>query len=92
MRFMERRGSGLRKIVSETEKLPGYTEALRPEFHATAADFRVVLWNVNGVMRRSAKIRNMSVPMDKNPPGSTARRLAALGCFRVFISHIRRNM
>ncbi len=47
MRYMERRGSGLRKIVSETEKLPGYTEALRPEFHSTASDFRVVIKNVN---------------------------------------------
>ena len=47
MRFMERRGSGLRKIVSETEKLPGYTEEMRPEFHSTATDFRVVLKNVN---------------------------------------------
>ena len=25
MKYMERRGSSLRKIVSETEKLPGYT-------------------------------------------------------------------
>ena len=47
MKFMERRGSGLRKIVSETEKLPGYTEELRPEFHSSATDFRVVLKNVN---------------------------------------------
>ena len=47
MKFMERRGSGLRKIVSETEKLPGYTEELRPEFHSTGTDFRVVLKNVN---------------------------------------------
>jgi ATP-dependent DNA helicase RecG len=47
MRFMERRGSGLRKIVSETEKLPGYTEELRPEFHSSGTDFRVVLKKVN---------------------------------------------
>jgi len=47
MKFMERRGSGLRKIVSETEKLPGYTEELRPEFHFSATDFRVLLKNVN---------------------------------------------
>ena len=47
MKFMERRGSGLRKIVSETEKLPGYTEELRPEFHSSGTDFRVVLKNVN---------------------------------------------
>lgn len=47
MKFMERRGSGLRKIVSETEKLPGYTEELRPEFLSSGTDFRVVLKNVN---------------------------------------------
>lgn len=47
MKYMERRGSGLRKIVSETEKLPGYTEEFKPEFFSTATDFRVVLKNVN---------------------------------------------
>ena len=47
MKYMERRGSGLRKIVSETEKLPGYTAAYKPEFSSTATDFRVILKNVN---------------------------------------------
>ena len=47
MKYMERRGSGLRKIVSETEKLPGCTEAYKPEFSSTATDFRVILKNVN---------------------------------------------
>ena len=47
MKYMERRGSGLRKIVSEPEKLPGYTEAYKPEFSSTATDFRVILKNVN---------------------------------------------
>ena len=46
MKYMERRGSGLRKIVRETEKLPGYTEAYKPEFSSTATDFRVILKNV----------------------------------------------
>ena len=50
MKYMERRGSGLRKIVSETEKLPGYTEAYKPEFSSTATDFRVILKNVNYIM------------------------------------------
>ncbi len=50
MKYMERRGSGLRKIVGETEKLPGYTEACKPEFFSTATDFRVILKNVNYVM------------------------------------------
>ena len=47
MKYMERRGSGLKKIISETEKLPGYTEQLKPEFFSNATDFRVVLKNVN---------------------------------------------
>ncbi len=47
MKYMERRGSGLKKILSETAKLPGYTEQLQPEFHSTPSDFRVVLKNVN---------------------------------------------
>ena len=47
MKYMERRGSGLRKIVSETEKLPGYTEVYKPEYFSTATDFRVILKNVN---------------------------------------------
>jgi len=50
MKYMERRGCGLRKIVSETEKLPGYTEAYKPEFSSTATDFRVILKNVNYIM------------------------------------------
>ena len=44
---MERRGSGLKKIVNETQKLPGYTDALRPVFTSTSASFRVTIWNVN---------------------------------------------
>lgn len=47
MKFMERRGSGLKKILSETAKLPGYSEQLKPEFYSTPTDFRVVLKNVN---------------------------------------------
>lgn len=50
MKYMERRGSGLRKIMSETEKLPGYTERYKPEFYSTATDFRVILKNVNYIM------------------------------------------
>ena len=47
MKYMERRGSGLHKIVSETEKLPRYTAAYKPEFTSTATDFRAILKNVN---------------------------------------------
>jgi len=36
MRYMERRGSGLKKIVNEMSKLPGYSDTLRPVFTSTA--------------------------------------------------------
>ena len=47
MKYMERRGSGLKKIVNETKKLPGYSDAFKPEFYSTASSFKVVLKNVN---------------------------------------------
>lgn len=47
MKFMERRGSGIRKIFDETAKLPGYTEDLKPAFYSTNSAFRVILQNLN---------------------------------------------
>ena len=47
MRYMERRGSGLNKIVEETKKLPGYDERFMPTFYSTVSYFTVVLKNVN---------------------------------------------
>ena len=47
MKYMERRGSGLNKIIEETRKLPGYDERFAPEFYSTISSFTVVLKNVN---------------------------------------------
>jgi ATP-dependent DNA helicase RecG len=47
MKYMERRGSGLEKIIHETKKLPGYTEKLLPGFYSSVSSFTVVLRNVN---------------------------------------------
>lgn len=47
MKFMERRGSGIRKILDESAKLPGYTKEHKPTFHSTATSFSVTLKNVN---------------------------------------------
>lgn len=47
MKYMERRGSGLKKIAEECAKLPGYTEKCKPEFISSPSDFRVVLKNVS---------------------------------------------
>jgi len=42
MKYMER-GSGLKKILDETEKLPGYSKELKPDFRSTATSFCVIL-------------------------------------------------
>lgn len=47
MKFMERRGSGIKKILDETAKLPGYTAELKPTFHSTHSSFFVTLKNIN---------------------------------------------
>ena len=47
MKWMDRRGSGLRKIVNETKKLHGYADKFVPEFYSTHSSFTVVLKNVN---------------------------------------------
>ena len=47
MKFMERRGSGIKKILYETAKLPGYAEEMKPVFHSTQSSFSVTLMNVN---------------------------------------------
>ncbi len=65
MKYMERRGSGLRKIVSETEKLPGYTEAYKPEFFSTATDFRVILKNVNYNLSQQNLVNDQVSEQDK---------------------------
>ena len=45
--YVERRGSGLKKIRTETSHLYGYTEEYAPEFRSTQTAFHVILKNMN---------------------------------------------
>ena len=47
MKFMERRGSGIKKIIDETASLPGYNNNYKPSFHSTHSSFFVKLQNMN---------------------------------------------
>lgn len=47
LKFMDCRGGGLKKIVEETKKLPGYADDFLPTFHSTEKSFMVKLKNVN---------------------------------------------
>ena len=58
MRWMDRRGSGLKKIVNETKKLYGYSDKFVPEFYSTVSSFKVVLKNVNYYANQIIKHEN----------------------------------
>ena len=63
MKYMERLGSGLRKIDGEIEKLPGYIAVYNPEISSTATDFRVILKNANYQLSQ----KNLVSEQDKSP-------------------------
>ena len=44
---MERRGSGMKKIIDSYKKFERLTDFHAPEFHSNASEFHVVLWNLN---------------------------------------------
>ena len=67
MKYMERHGSGLRKIVRETEKPPGYTAAYNPKIFSTATDFRVILKNVNYQLSQKNLVSDQVSEQDKSP-------------------------
>lgn len=47
MKYMEKRGSGIRKIFDTTSRLPGYDDDKRPSFYSTPSAFYVTLKNLN---------------------------------------------
>ena len=47
MDLMERRGSGLRKIIEAYEACENYNEELKPEFKSTEYSFTTILKNLN---------------------------------------------
>jgi ATP-dependent DNA helicase RecG len=61
---MERRGSGLKKILRETEFLVGYTEELKPEFESTSTDFHVIFRNVNYSSQVSSQVSSQDGSQD----------------------------
>lgn len=77
MKFMERHGSALRKIVCETESSPSYTEELCPEFYSTSTDFRIVLKNVNNNIITRDHVSDYDINHDV--------RLAAIGLPQLLI-------
>ena len=64
MKYMERRGSGLKKIISETEMLPGYKAEFKPKFSSTAMNFKVTFKNLNYAPNLNNLVSDQVSPMD----------------------------
>jgi ATP-dependent DNA helicase RecG len=62
--FIERRGSGLKKIRDATASLYGYTDDFVPEFRSTATEFHVILKNMNYDLRTDLVGDLVGAPQD----------------------------
>lgn len=65
LKYMDRRGSGFKKILSDYRNHPLYTEVLEPEFYSDNDSFLLILKNVNyymndysGTNKQSMKTRD----------------------------------
>lgn len=74
LKYMDRRGSGFKKILSAYKTLPNYTEEKRPVFTSEYDCFFLTMWNMNyGVVadvedrkrRRSRKSKEKSPRKDQ---------------------------
>jgi ATP-dependent DNA helicase RecG len=64
--YVERRGSGLKKIRNETENLYGYSEEYAPEFCSTPTAFHVILKNMNYDLHGTTTQDTTQVTMQDN--------------------------
>ena len=84
MGFMEKRGSGLRKIREETSWCANYKEELMPQFLDDGRQFTVVLWNMNYATGQvsdqvSANVSaNVGANVGKSGHGSMALNIQAV--------------
>ena len=73
LNYMERRGSGLRKICEATAREDAYKPEFKPLFESDAYDFRVTLWNMN-----RASVNPVTDPVTDPVGGSVSTQVAAL--------------
>jgi predicted HTH transcriptional regulator len=62
--LMERRGSGMKKIINSYKRFENLPDYRAPEFRSNASEFHVILWNLNygsdGVMSEKRFLKEVS--------------------------------
>ena len=71
--YMEKRGSGLKKICDKTALLPQYVAARKPTFMSKPADFYTILYNMN--YGREEDVRELFGEVQENEKTSTKTSL-----------------
>lgn len=89
MDLMERRGSGLRKIIEAYEIEDNYKEELKPEFKSTESSFITILKNLNYDTQNVTKNDGQSV--GKNDGQSVGKKLKPDDRRKQIVKNIRTN-
>ncbi len=58
LKYMDRRGSGFKKILSAYKTLPNYTEEKRPVFTSEYDCFFLTMWNMNYGVAEDVEVGN----------------------------------
>ena len=61
--YMEKRGSGLKRICNETKALDGYRDELKPTFKSTASQFMTIIYS----MEYNAKTNEVELEKEPKP-------------------------
>ena len=64
--YMEKRGSGLKRIIDETKGLDSYKEELKPLFKSSASQFMTVIYSMEYVQEASSDSRNDKLNDSRN--------------------------
>ena len=79
MKYMDRRGSGFKKILYSYEFQEHYTEEMKPEFRSSNSEFWLILRNLNYNLNNigndlSAQIADNKMPVKNADKDGTAVR------------------
>ena len=74
--YMEKRGSGLKRICNETKALDGYRDNLKPLFKSTTSQFMTIIYSVGYNGKKDTGIVNEEVNVSQNVSQNVSRNVS----------------